>query len=138
MKPCWSSLGPVWSCCETVLASLRAVWSQGKPESILLWTSLLVSEPFQEPLGAWSFLEGYACAHCYHVWVQQSPGSLKRCAHENDDDVWLKYACRYNTSLELSWTYVRSIVSLTRPLSNCLKALSNTVNSLCQYCAQIL
>ena len=112
--------------------------SQGKPESILLWTSLLVSEPFQEPLGAWSFLEGYAGALCYHVWVQQSSGSLKRCAHENDDDVWLKYDCRYNSSLELSWTYVRSIVRLVRPLSNSLKALSAAVRSLRQCCAQIL
>ncbi len=56
VKPGWSFLGPVWSCCETVLASLRTVWSQGKPESILPWTSFLVSETFQKLLGNWSFL----------------------------------------------------------------------------------
>ena len=35
MKPRWSCLGPVWSSCESVLASLRTVWRQGKPAPIL-------------------------------------------------------------------------------------------------------
>ena len=46
MKPCWSSLGPVWSISESVSASLTNAWRQSKPASILSMTSLLLCEAF--------------------------------------------------------------------------------------------
>ena len=74
--------GDFWNIFETVLASPRVVRSQESLNPSWPWTILLVFEPFQKPLGDWSFFNNIRmCA-------------LLSClgTHENDDDVGIKYA----------------------------------------------
>ena len=51
---------------------------------------------------------------------------------QNNDNVWLKYSCRYETHLEPFWTCVRNIVKLLGPLSKCLKLSQVTTSATMQ------
>ena len=94
----WNFLEQLWVC----FGFSQNCTEPGKPESILPWTILLVSEPFQKPLGDWSFFNKNT--HVRIVVMFGYPRKWRWCSDEVCVHIEHLFGALLNVCYKAVWT----------------------------------